>query len=119
MPSDELGLCDYVTGCAHKFGGPKGVGFLVMRDEREALSFLRGGPQEEGRRAGTENYPGIEAMVAALEELTPRLVEVAREQSSLRDIFEKIMRSVFPDLRIIGNGADRLWKHFDVRPAAR
>jgi cysteine desulfurase len=109
MPATELGSCDYVTGCAHKFGGPKGVGFIVMRDEREALSFLRGGPQEEGRRAGTENYAGIEAMVAALEDLTPRLQTVTQEQSRLRDDFEKTMRASFPELRIIGEGAPRLW----------
>jgi cysteine desulfurase len=109
LPAHELGACDFVTGCAHKFGGPKGAGFLVMRDEGGALSFLRGGPQEEGRRAGTEDYPGIEAMVSALEELAPRLADVAREQSALRDGFEKTLRNLFPDLRIIGEGADRLW----------
>jgi len=109
LPAHELGACDFVTGCAHKFGGPKGSGFLVMRDEGGALSFLRGGPQEEGRRAGTEDYPGIEAMVTALEELTPRLAEVARGQSALRDGFENSMRIVFPELRVIGEGADRLW----------
>ncbi len=109
LPAHELGACDYITGCAHKFGGPKGVGFLVMRDEQETLSFLRGGPQEEGRRAGTENYPGIEAMVVALEELTPKLAGVALEQSVMRDDFEKNMLTTFPDLRIIGQGAERLW----------
>lgn len=109
MPVNELGGCDYVSGCAHKFGGPKGVGFLVMRDEREALSFLRGGPQEEGRRAGTENYPGVEAMVTALEVLGPRLPMVADQQSRLRDDFEKRMSAWFPVLRVIGEGAARLW----------
>jgi cysteine desulfurase len=109
MPAREFGECDYVTGCAHKFGGPKGVGFLVMRDEREMLSFLRGGPQEDGRRAGTENFPGIAAMVAALDEVTPRLEAIASEQSRLRDDFEKQMRVQFPRLRVIGEGADRLW----------
>ncbi len=109
LPANELGACDYVTGCAHKFGGPKGVGFLMMRTEGEAMSFLRGGPQEEGRRAGTENYPGIEAMVVALEELTPRLAAVAIDQSSMREDFEKNMRAAFPELRIISEGAERLW----------
>ena len=109
LPATELGRCDYVTGCAHKFGGPKGAGFFVMRDEAEALSFIRGGPQEEGRRAGTENYPAIEAMVTALEELTPRLENVAREQSQMRDDFENAMRAGFPELRVIGEGAERLW----------
>ncbi len=109
LPAHELGRCDYVTGCAHKFGGPKGVGFLVMRDETEALAFLRGGPQEEGRRAGTENYPGIEAMVTALETLTPRLPESATEQARMRDAFEAAMLTLFDGLRIIGSGAERLW----------
>lgn len=109
LPANEMGMCDYVTGCAHKFGGPKGVGFLVLRDEHEALSFLSGGPQENGRRAGTENYPGIAAMVAALESLEPRLSIVAIEQASCRDAFEAAMRTHFPGLRVIGDGVDRLW----------
>lgn len=109
LPAHELGACDYVTGCAHKFGGPKGVGFLVMRDEIEALSFLRGGPQEEGRRAGTENYPGIEAMVTALETLTPGLSDIADEKARERDAFETAMLAMFDGLRLIGAGAERLW----------
>ena len=48
-------------------------------------------------------------MVAALEELTPRLANVAREQSALRDDFEKTLRTRCAELRIIGEGADRLW----------
>lgn len=109
LPTHELGRCDYVTGCAHKFGGPKGVGFLMMRDETEALAFLRGGPQEEGRRAGTENYPGIEAMVAALETLTPVSSEIADEQARLRDSFERGLMELFDGLLVIGAGAERLW----------
>ena len=109
LPAHELGRCDYVTGCAHKFGGPKGVGFLVMRDETEALAFLRGGPQEEGRRAGTENYPGIEAMVTALETLAPGLSVIADKQASLRDSFETAMLALFDGLRLIGAGPQRLW----------
>jgi cysteine desulfurase len=109
MPSSSLGLCDYITGSAHKFGGPKGVGFLVMRDEDEQLHFLRGGPQENDRRAGTENYPAVEAMVTALEELEPRLAVVSREQSAHRDHFVEAMRDHFPDLRLISEDAGRLW----------
>ena len=109
LPSHELGRCDYVTGCAHKFGGPKGVGFLVMRDETEVLAFLRGGPQEEGRRAGTENYPGIEAMVTALKTLTSEMSAFADKQVLLRDAFETAMLTMFDDLRVIGAVAERLW----------
>ena len=109
LPAHELGECDYLTGSAHKFGGPKGIGFLVLRDEAESLRFLRGGPQESGRRAGTENYPSIEAMVTALENLSPRLGDVATTQSALRDGFERGMKAAFPGLRIISESAPRLW----------
>ena len=107
FPSDWVG--DYLTGSAHKFGGPKGVGFLVMRDETEPLRFLRGGPQESGRRAGTENYPGVEAMVSALEARTPCLDEIGPKQAAHRDAFTLAMQEHFPDLRVISAGADRLW----------
>ncbi|MBX7208850.1 MAG: cysteine desulfurase [Verrucomicrobiaceae bacterium] len=109
LPSSSLGLCDYLTGSAHKFGGPKGTGFLVLRDEDEPLHFLRGGPQEADRRAGTENYPAVEAMVTALEELEPRLPSIAREQSSYRDRFVEALRDHFLDLRFISADAERLW----------
>ena len=109
MPSSSLGLCDYITGSAHKFGGPKGVGFLVLRDEDEQLHFLCGGPQENNRRAGTENYPAVEAMVTALEELEPRLQVIAQDQTAHRSSFIEAMHSHFPDLRLISEDAERLW----------
>ena len=67
MPARELGECDFVSGAAHKFGGPKGVGFLKVPGKGRVEPLLRGGPQEEGRRAGTENVAGILSMLAALE----------------------------------------------------
>lgn len=109
MPSRELGLCDYVTGSGHKFGGPKGVGFIVMHNEQEALGFICGGPQEEGRRAGTENYPAIEAMVTALEMVTQGLEITTTTQSKLRDAFAENICRQLPGTRIIGGNAARLW----------
>lgn len=107
--SSHLGECDYITGSAHKFGGPKGCGFLVLPDEDARLHFLRGGPQENGRRAGTENYPAIEAMVTALEAITPQLDEIQSAQCQHRDDFIAAMRSRFEGLRVISEGAPRLW----------
>ncbi len=107
--SESLGRCSYITGSAHKFGGPKGIGFLVLRDEDEPLRFLRGGPQENGRRAGTENYPAIEAMVTALESITHSLPEIEATQVPLRDAFVNSLRATMPELRVIGEGAPRLW----------
>jgi cysteine desulfurase len=109
LPAQDLGRCDYVTGSAHKFGGPKGCGFLVLKDEEEALCLVAGGPQESGHRAGTENYPAIEAMVTALETLTPRLEEIAGIQAPLRDEFVTLINERIPGTRAVGEGTSRLW----------
>lgn len=109
LDASELGQCDFITGSAHKFGGPKGCGFLVLPSEDSRLSFLRGGPQENGRRAGTENYPAIEAMVTALEETAPCLPAIQADQEQLRDEFIVAMRACFGDLRVISEAAPRLW----------
>ena len=109
LPSQDLGACDYVTGSGHKFGGPKGTGFLVLSDPDEKLCLLHGGPQEKGQRAGTENYPGIEAMVCALEEACAQAPTAATVQARLRDEFEDTMRRIFPTVKIISEGAARLW----------
>src|SRR6185369_3043103 len=59
MPAKGLGHCDYVSGAAHKFGGPRGVGFLKVPHKSKVHSLLFGGKQERGQRAGTENIPII------------------------------------------------------------
>src|SRR5207302_7708139 len=66
LPADGLGGCDFMSGCAHKIGGPQGVGFSKVPARFQPL--IVGGPQEDGRRAGTENVAGALAMIAALEE---------------------------------------------------
>jgi cysteine desulfurase len=109
LDATNLGVCDFITGSAHKFGGSKGCGFLVLPKEDSRLSFIRGGPQEHGRRAGTENYPAIEAMVTALETITPYLGEIEQTQSKLRDAFIAALRSRFDSLRVISESAPRLW----------
>lgn len=109
LDAANLGESDFITGSAHKFGGGKGCGFLVLPQENSRLSFIRGGPQEHGRRAGTENYPAIEAMVTALETITPLLSEIQSAQSKLRDEFIATLRSHFDPLRVISESAPRLW----------
>jgi cysteine desulfurase len=109
LPPDSLAECDYVTGCAHKFGGPKGVGFLKVPAGDWAFRGQRGGEQEHGRRAGTENLPAIGAMVAALEAVTPRLAqETARWQSS-RDSFAAELPGALPGAIMLGGSVQRLW----------
>jgi len=109
LDATNLGECDFITGSAHKFGGPKGCGFLVLPAEDSRLHFMRGGPQESGRRAGTENYPAVEAMVTTLEMITPHLGEIEINQSRRRDDFIAAMRSRFDGLRVISEAAPRLW----------
>lgn len=112
LPSHGLGACDYVTASAHKFGGPKGVGFLKCA----ALSpLLRGGPQEEGRRAGTENVPGVLSMLAALEHREGLLVS-GEDKARLiwRTNFEQALVAEYPDCEIIGRNVDRLWNTVSV-----
>ena len=59
---------DMLSAAGHKFGGPKGIGFLYLRQGLQTDTFMHGGGQERGRRAGTENVAGIVGMAAALEE---------------------------------------------------
>jgi len=108
LPAAGLGQCDFLTGSAHKFGGPKGVGFLKASPAHGPLRWLRGGPQEERRRAGTENLPGIAAMLAALEAIEPRLTDRAAWESR-RATFEAAVKAAIPGIRIVAEDSPRLW----------
>lgn len=61
---------DYLSLSAHKIGGPKGIGALIIRDDAPLTSFMKGGGQERRRRAGTENFLGILGFAAAVEEIS-------------------------------------------------
>jgi cysteine desulfurase len=109
LPARGLGAADLVSGCAHKFGGPGGVGFLKCPVKTRAL--LVGGPQEEGRRAGTENVAGILAMVAALEERERQGAEDAElsKRRAWRDAFERELLAALPGAEVVAGGSARLW----------
>jgi cysteine desulfurase len=108
-----LGECDFVSGCAHKFGGPQGVGFLKC--PASFVPLLRGGPQEEGRRAGTENVAGVLAMAAALEEREAAIRAGALgERLAWRDEFESELVVALPGVRVLGAGVERLWNTVSV-----
>ena len=110
MPAKGLGECDYLSGAAHKFGGPRGVGFLKVPHRSHVTPLLLGGKQEGGRRAGTENVPIIAAMMAAL---TIREKQMANSLHLLRgvwrDNFERELLRTVPGATIVGAGQTRLW----------
>ena len=76
---------DLMSASAHKFHGPKGVGFLYARKGIALTNLIEGGAQEKGKRAGTENVPGIMSMAAALQEAADHLDKNAAHQTVLRD----------------------------------
>lgn len=115
LPSKGLGACDWVSACAHKFGGPKGVGFLKCPSKGRLESLLLGGPQELNRRAGTENVPGILSMVASMDAREMLLNDDSLSQRrTIKQDFEALLQSTFPDLRILGQGVNRLWNTTSV-----
>ena len=109
LRSEELGKCDFVTACAHKFGGPKGVGFLKISDHYVDFRSLQGGEQEFGHRGGTENLPAIAAMLSALEERILKIEATAKDQESWKNEFLNILMNRVPGVKIIANDSDRLW----------
>ncbi len=76
---------DMLSLSAHKFHGPKGVGLLYARRGVRLTNIIEGGAQERGKRAGTENIPGIVGMVAALQEANANIDANAEKVSALRD----------------------------------
>jgi cysteine desulfurase len=107
-PSSRLGECDFVAGCAHKFGGPLGIGILKVPKSFHPL--LVGGPQEEGRRAGTENLPAALSMVAAWTEREESIKKgEIQTRRRWRDEFIANLKRELPEVEIVGERSPRLW----------
>jgi cysteine desulfurase len=98
---------DTLALSAHKLGGPKGIGALVIRDHIDLVPLLRGGGQERRRRAGTENVAAIAGFGAAAEAAL-RDLQAAAAISALRDELEADVKRISPDVVIISEGAARL-----------
>jgi len=110
LPAQGLGDCDWVSGCAHKFGGPKGVGFLKCPGKGQLTPLIFGGEQEEGRRSGTENVAGVVAMLAALEECEGLLAKsLHKERNRWREEFETVLTKKLAGCEIVGGSQPRLW----------
>lgn len=94
---------------AHKIGGPKGVGALLVRRGCEVSARLRGGGQEMGRRAGTENVAGIAGFGAAAEAAASDLAAGRWEDvTRVRNILEEALESAASQIIFVGKGARRL-----------
>ena len=98
---------DLLSASAHKFHGPKGVGFLYAKRGVTLTNLIEGGAQERGKRAGTENVAGIAAMAAALKEANEKMAENAAHVTKMRD---RLIRglSEIPHSALNGDAEQRL-----------
>lgn len=106
---------DMISLAAHKFGGPKGVGLLVVPRRVELEPVIHGGGQELGRRSGTHNVAAIVGMVAAMEATVAARGETKARVGRIRDGFETALAAAIPDLEINGDIEHRLAQHSHVR----
>lgn len=98
---------DYLTASAHKMNGPPGVGCIAMRASAPPLPLASGGGQEEGRRSGTENLPGVVGFGEACRVRALTLDEDLRRMCVLRDRLEAQLVESIPSIRINGKEASR------------
>lgn len=98
---EELGI-DLFSASGHKINGPKGIGFLYVRSGVKLPSFIHGGAQERGRRAGTENVPAIVGLAKAAELVAAGRAEAVAKERELRDYLMKRLLEEIPDCRING-----------------
>ena len=99
---------DMLSASGHKFGGPKGVGIMYLRDTVKIGSFIHGGAQERGKRAGTHNTPGIVGFAKAVELATANMEESARKETELRDYLIDGILAKVPYTRLNGHRIKRL-----------
>lgn len=103
---DDLGV-DAMILSAHKFGGPKGVGALILREGTPFESRILGGGQERGYRAGTENVPGLAGFAAAAEACAEDLAR-AGDIAAMRDRLETAVTAAAPDAVLFSADGPRL-----------
>ena len=99
---------DLMSASAHKFHGPKGVGFLYVRKDENLPSFIHGGSQERGKRAGTENVAGIVGMAEALDIAVQEMRYTRPRLIRLRNYFVERVLHEIADTRLNGHRYQRL-----------
>ena len=98
---------DLLSASAHKFHGPKGVGFLYAKKDVRLTNLIEGGAQERGKRAGTENVPGIAAAATALQEASAAMTDNAAHLIKMRDKLIEGLKQI-PHSALNGDAAHRL-----------
>ena len=110
---DAMGA-DLLAISAHKFGGPKGTGALYIRRKTRIGTFMDGGAQERGRRAGTENVPGIVGLGRAIELAVGEMPQKAPRLAAMRDRLIRGILDAVPDTRLNGHPVERLANNVNV-----
>jgi cysteine desulfurase len=93
----------FLTGAAHKFHGPKGIGFIYINGDVTLKPFIYGGSQERNMRGGTENVPGIVGLAKALEMAQEDMYERQDEIEGIRQYFKNQLLDNFADIQFIGD----------------
>ena len=104
---DEYNI-DMLSASGHKLNGPKGIGFLYIRTGLKLRSFVHGGQQERGRRAGTENVPGIVGLAAAVKRAFAIMEEKTAKEIELRDYFINKLETEIEHCWLNGHRTQRL-----------
>lgn len=105
---------DLLSASAHKLNGPKGIGLLYIKKGLKLRAFIHGGGQERGRRAGTENVPGIVGFGKAVERALSIMGEKTKQEIALRDhLIDRILKEV-PYTRLNGDRINRLPNNVNV-----
>ena len=105
---------DMLSSSGHKLNGPKGIGFLYIRQGVKIRSFIHGGAQERKRRAGTENVPGIVGYGAAVKRAVATMDERIKYETELRDYMIKRILDEIPYSRLNGHTTKRLPNNVNV-----
>lgn len=110
---DEMNI-DMLSASGHKFNGPKGIGFLYIRTGLKLRSFIHGGQQERGRRAGTENVTGIAGLGKAAELAFAGMERRERKEKELRDYLIRRIEEEVPYCRLNGDRTQRLSNNANI-----
>ena len=110
---DEYNI-DMLSVRGHKFGGPRGVGFLYIRKGLKLRSFVHGGAQERKRRAGTENITGIVGLAKAVEIAFATMDERIKKETEVRDYAIKRILAEVPYCRLNGDAVKRVPNNINI-----